>query len=109
MAAEECIVTRKRGPYKLYNLNPEDENYNATVPRTTKWRRLRYDDQFGQGEYQYDHHNDRDSLRDVEFDENADESDDQHSTASLQSQCSNPSFNMSHEDEDVPGENPLSE
>lgn len=37
----EGVVRRKRGPYKLYTLNPEDECYNAAIPRTTKWRRLR--------------------------------------------------------------------
>ena len=37
----EGAVRRKRGPYKLYSLNPEDESYNATITRTTKWHRLR--------------------------------------------------------------------
>ncbi len=34
------LEERGPGPYKLYNLNPEDEIYNATIPRTTKWRRV---------------------------------------------------------------------
>ncbi len=72
-------VRRKRGPYKLYNLNPEDERYNATIPRTTKWRRVCCD-------------------RDEET------SDDQTSTTEqdeeLQSQCSS---SLQNEDQDLSG------
>ena len=39
--ATEGAVRKKRGPYKLYSLNPKDASYNATIPQTTKWRRLR--------------------------------------------------------------------
>ncbi len=75
-------VRRKRGPYiKLYNLNPEDESYNATIPRTTKWRRVCCD-------------------RDKET------SDDQTSTTEqdeeLQSQCSS---SLQNEDQDLSGAN----
>ena len=32
---------RKRRPYKLYNLCPDDADYSAVVLKTTKWRRGR--------------------------------------------------------------------
>lgn len=42
MAEFSCAgdTRRKRGPYKLYGLNPDDDDYNPVVPKTTKWRRL---------------------------------------------------------------------
>lgn len=30
---------RKRGRYKLYNLTPDDVEYNPAIPKTTSWRR----------------------------------------------------------------------
>lgn len=38
--AENSEGRKKRGPYKSYDLNPNDESYDPVVPKTTKWRRL---------------------------------------------------------------------
>ena len=44
MAESRNEGKRKRRPYKLYNLCPDDADYSAVVPKTTKWRRGRNDD-----------------------------------------------------------------
>lgn len=84
----EGAVRRKRGPYKLYSLNLEDECYSGTIPRTTKWRRLRCGRDVSYSEENPDHQN---STTDVDEE--------------LQSRCSSPSFDQDNEDEDRLGAN----
>ena len=84
----ESAVRRIRGPYKLYSLNPEDECYNARIPRTTKWRRLHCDRDVSSLEENLDHQN---STTDVDEE--------------LQSQCSSPSLSLENEDQDSSGVN----
>ena len=85
----EGAVRRKRGPYKLYSFNPEDEGYNAKIPKTTKWRRRLHRD----GDAASSEQSLGNQTSTVEQNEE------------LQSRCSSPSFSMGDEDQDFSGKN----
>ena len=90
---EDGLVTegafrRKRGPYKLYSFNPEDESYSAKIPKTTKWRRRQRDRDAASSKQNL---GDQTSIAEQDED--------------LQSPCSSPSFSMGNEDYDFSGRN----